>query len=183
MKEPKVPLSKLRFGSFPRLITGSPSTITNCPRLSVSYTGGDGTKLSSNVLLEDCWVHHLGMSEGAHADAVQIRGGTNIVIRSNFFDIPKPTVSPYSSNACLMMDSGESPLSNVLVEGNWLSGGNYTIYLTPGADPHGVSDITLSNNRFTRHFLYGPLNAKWKGAVISGNVWEDTGELMDINNQ
>ena len=79
------------------------------------------------------------------------------------------------------MDSSIAPLANILVEGNWLSGGNYTIYMNEWNYP--VSDMTLLNNRFTRFFQYGPLSDKFGGAVISGNVWEDTGELMSINNQ
>lgn len=151
-------------------------------RLDVHDIGGDGFKPSSNTVIERCWVHRLGTSPGAHADGVQIRGGTNIVIRGNFFDMPIPPPAGYSSNACLMMDSGLEPLSNLLVEGNWLSGGNYTIYLTLGSGAHGVSNATLRDNRFTRSYRYGPLRHTAGGAVISGNVWDVTGQLMEINN-
>ncbi len=34
--------------------------------------GGDGFKAEGNVLIEACWIHHLGTSDGAHADGVQV---------------------------------------------------------------------------------------------------------------
>lgn len=151
-------------------------------RLEIHETQSDAVKAQSNVLMEACWFHHLGKADGAHADCVQIRGGSNFVFRGNFFDIPVPPPDPYSSNACLMTDSGQSPLSDLVIEGNWLSGGNYTIYVTLGSGAYGVSGVTIKDNRFTRHFRYGPLRDKAAGTVISGNVWDDTGALMDINN-
>ena len=38
------------------------------------------------------------------------------------------------------------------------------------------------NNRFGRDYQFTPLMDESQGGVtITGNVWDDTGELMDIN--
>ena len=158
-------------------------------RLNMHESGSDGFKCTHDVLVEGCWVHHIGTNPGSHADANQTRWGSNFVFRGNFFDIPIGIGAPYKSNACFIMQTGDGPIDNVLIEDNWLTGGNFTVYFenkwSPGSTNPNFGDPTncrLLNNRFGREFRYGPLNTT--GYVeISGNVWDDTGELMDINNQ
>lgn len=135
-------------------------------RLDVHESQGDAFKvLGDNVVIEDSWFHHLGKSEDAHADGVQSQsdGATNIVIRGNHCDIPVPPPSGYKSNACWLGGVGD-----VLIEGNWLNGGNYTIYCNDGVD--------LIDNRFGREYRYGTITGSCR--TNTGNVWDDTGEPL-----
>ncbi len=152
-------------------------------RLNVHESGGDGFKTSSGSVVEYCWVHHLGTAEGAHADANQSRDGIGMVFRGNFFDIPIDIGEPYKSNACLIIQTGLGPIDDVLIENNWLSGGNFTLYITDKGRGHGPpTNVRIINNRFGRQYRYGVLDRD--GPVhLKGNRWDDTGGLMDINNQ
>ena len=80
-----------------------------------------------------------------------------------------------------MVRSNGGPISGLVMEGNWLNGGNYCVYLIQDGDP--LTDVLLKNNLFGRDFRYGPLSTggTLQGLVITGNRWEDTGELMGIN--
>ncbi len=148
-------------------------------RLDVHECGGDAFKAHGNAVIEDCWIHNLGMEPGAHADGDQSLVGMNITIRHNNMDMPVG-LSGYESNSALSMSAFYGPAGNILIEENWFNGGTYTIYLTD--DSHGpMTNVRVLNNRFGRDYHYGVLYND-TSAVISGNVWDDTGELMDINN-
>ncbi|MEM1448998.1 MAG: LamG domain-containing protein [Planctomycetota bacterium] len=162
-------------------------------RLNIHEMGSDGVKCDGTNIVENCWIHHLGRDPGAHADGNQTRGGGgchNIVIRGNNFDMPIPDGPngpgpPYASNATLFISTAVGTTDNVLIEGNWMNGGNFTVYLRDKQRGYGPpSNVTMINNRFGRDYRHGVLvNDPGLGAIISGNVWDDTGELMGINNQ
>ena len=64
-------------------------------RLNIHDSGGDGMKATENVLVEECWIHHLGTNDGAHADGNQSRWGSNFIFRRNNFDMPVNVGPPY----------------------------------------------------------------------------------------
>ncbi|MFT4647431.1 MAG: hypothetical protein ACI9X4_000643 [Glaciecola sp.] len=158
-------------------------------RLNLHESGGDGFKCLSDVLVEACWVHHLGTSPGAHSDCNQSRWGSNFTFRGNFMDLPIDIGQPYKQNAAFIMQTGDGPMDNILIEDNWLDGGNFTVYIVNKVPPPGSSrpnygdptNARLLNNRFGRNFRYGVLSTTGN-VLISGNRWDDTDELMDINN-
>ena len=150
-------------------------------RLNIHHSGGDGIKAEGNVLVEGCWIHHLGMNPGAHADGNQTRNGSNIVFRGNNIDMPEG-LTGFRTNAAFIIQDETGPVSNFLIEGNWLNGGNYTIMLA-NEQYGGPSNITILNNRFGRDYRYGTLTLDGLSVVASGNVWDDTGAPMSWNTQ
>jgi hypothetical protein len=136
-------------------------------RLDVHDSHGDGLKADTNVLIESCWVHHLGTAAGAHADGVQVSSGSHIVIRGNFFDMPSG-VSGYASNAAVFTGRDFGPIDDVLVEGNWLNGGNYTLFID-------ATNVVVRDNLFGRDYQYG-LRATYPGSSYTwtNNRWWDT---------
>jgi hypothetical protein len=67
-------------------------------------------------------------------------------------------------------------------DSNWLNGGGYTLYMISRA-PYSMHDSFVINNRFGRDYRYSPLRVgdRIYNLQVSGNVWDDTGALMDIN--
>lgn len=155
-------------------------------RLNLHESGGDGVKTRGDVLVEACWIHHLGSNPGAHADGNQTRVGDRIVFRDNNIDMPvstSPNGEPgYLSNAALIIQDSLGTIDDFLIEGNWLNGGNYTVFITPN-HPSGITNLRVLNNRFGRDYRYGPFQTGGIPMIVSGNVWDDTGELLDANNQ
>jgi len=130
-------------------------------RIYIHNMAGDGFKAFGNVLIERCYVTNVGQGEGAHGDGVQgpWSAGTYEEVRilnSNFL------LNSGSLTACIF--TGEY-LSHVLVQGNRLSGGSYTVYCSP--------NHTVVNNVFGRDDAYGIRTGTCGG--WSGNVWADTG--------
>lgn len=147
-------------------------------RLHVHDGDGDGLKVQGDggpTIVESCFIEKLGRGDAAHADGNQTRGGSNITFRYNNIYMPYPGTPgypgpPYKSNATFML---QGKISNFVIEWNWLTGGNYTIYSAGG--------VSVRNNIFGRE--NGGLAAGKEGRRIrngrfdewSGNRWEDTG--------
>ena len=153
-------------------------------RLDVHDSGGDGLKPNGpDFVLEDSWVRRLGKNDGSHADGVQARNSsddrdfTGLVIRRNFFDMPKG-LSGYRSNACIyLQDESENAgrILNAVIQDNWLNGGNYTLDIR-GSQQEGH---VITGNRFGRDYQYGVVYGASEAAVWSNNVWDDNGGVVD----
>ena len=152
-------------------VTGAENGIgfDNWTARRVLFTGqyGDGVKLGSNVKLEDSVIRDLRPAAGAHADGGQLQfGAVNLVIRRNTIDLG---TTP-DANAALFLcpDQGPSTDGPILVEGNYLNGGNYTLALLDGANgAYHVRNVTIRGNRFGPDHAYGTHNVNepcaWTG--------------------
>jgi hypothetical protein len=63
-----------------------------------------------------------------------------------------------------------------------MNGGNYTLFIT-AKNGYTFDACTVTQNRFGRDYRFGPLrtDGPLSNIHLSGNVWDDTGELMSIN--
>jgi len=159
-------------------------------RLNIHDSGGDALKLTNNVLVEGCWIHRLGKTADAHADGNQTRSGKNLTFRGNNFDMPNPGSpnypgAPYKSNANFIISTAVGPIDNILIEGNWLNGGNYTIYSIDKGRGYGFpTNVRVINNKFGRDNAGYPdkITARIRTGSFSqwsGNVWEDNGQPLN----
>ncbi|MDG4833523.1 hypothetical protein O7627_30070 [Solwaraspora sp. WMMD1047] len=140
------------------------------------HSSVDGPRVGSRSTVVDSWVHRLVRTANTHNDAVQAVGGSDIVVRRNRLDAYRPdTADPM--NACLMIGSKpRSAVRNVLVEGNYCTGGNYSIGVR--ADLTG-SGIVIRANTFGRDYRYGVIARPDQPGVEwdrPSNIWFDTGE-------
>jgi hypothetical protein len=160
-------------------VGGTGFTLRRC---EVYGTGADGINPYSDAVIEANWVHGLavpGLHPGPHADGIQMTKGSNVVIRGNFIDVPIDS-GMASSNSCIFLKTDMGPISNVTIEGNWLNGGNYTIYSLAANGNGAPTGVTVANNRFGRDYRYAL--ASFGGPVASsGNVWDDTGEVVTLD--
>lgn len=152
--------------------------------------GGDAIKIdrnpdsTCNTIVEYCLLHHTGKNPESHSDGIQIRGGSNIIIRYNRIWYPiAHNQDGYNTNAAIIAASALAELHDLQIYGNFLEGGNYTVYINDKEVGFGLPyNIVLNNNLFGRDYRFGVLNAdigaNWD---IDGNLWYDTLEWMDIN--
>jgi len=139
----------------------------------VYQSGGDGFKPGHDCVIEANWVHTLGYKNpSAHSDGVQIRGGSNVKVVGNYFDLPLDKPETKSNSAVFIQGfAGRNGSSDILVEGNWCKGGNFAIHgFSNGADP---ATIRIVNNHFYRgspRYGFAQLEA---GVVWKGNTYED----------
>jgi len=138
-------------------------------RLDISYMA-DGIADHSG-LVEDCFIHNMVRYEGSHNDGIQCGKVGAFVIRHN-------TIIMEQQTGAVNISTNAGPINDVLIEGNYLGGGSYTLYVRDNAygTPTGV---TIRDN-LIRRGQYGFLSAE-SDAVI---VWEnnrdaDTGDLIE----
>ena len=144
-------------------------------RSNIYQMGEDGVVASgNNGIVLSSYIHNLGTATGAHADGVAIQGGSNWVIRGNNFDLPEHAGN--LSNSCVYLEPYWGPVSNVVIDGNWLNGGNFVVYSV--TDRSGTpTGVQVTNNFFGHDYNYGLLDAN--GTVLwQNNYWMDTNLLV-----
>ncbi|MBL7501232.1 right-handed parallel beta-helix repeat-containing protein [Frankia sp. CNm7] len=140
-------------------------------RLNV-HDCGDGLRAADNVTIEDSYIHDLVAGPDVHNDGIQSDGGSNVLIRHNRIEVRFSQTSP------ILMSTNTAPISDVVVEGNYLAGGGYCLYAgTTGGGP--VTNMRVVNNRFSQKFFpkcgyWGPATGAGPDTVWSGNVWDET---------
>lgn len=148
--------------------------------------GEDNVFLQSGVHLRDCFVHDLERITGSHNDSFQSGGANDAsVVHCTILcarRLPDGQGVEFSDgwydpfNAVLMIGNYAGAINGVLFEKNLVDGGNYSFNenWTVAFTTRPVTDLVVRNNRFGRHFRYGPkaISGLW---TWEGNVWDDTG--------
>lgn len=153
-------------------------------RLAIHESGGDGVKVQgSDFTMESCWVYDLGAKVDSHADGVQgtVNSGRwrKHVYRGNFFDMAVDELEdPYQSNATIFLHAKNdlSGIDGIVIENNWLIGGNFSLPIN-----NNMTGIIVRNNKFgqiDQEVRFGLLQIDSDDKVVSGNTFEDSGELI-----
>jgi hypothetical protein len=145
-------------------------------RCHIHQTGSDGVRPTGPALVERNFIEKLGYDK-AHADAVQMLVGSHVTFRYNHIDIPfdDPT---WMNSACFMIQRNKGPVDDILVERNWLRGGDYCIRFTSG-----VTNYRVRENIMLGKHEYGPWGSEVErlpAAAFCGNV-DATGKLFAKN--
>jgi hypothetical protein len=126
----------------------------------------NGFDIDDSTSVLDSYIHDLYEGSTGHADGIQLAGGANIRIKHNTI------FAPGGTSAIISHPTGNA---NVLVEGNLLAGGAYTLYCPRDAS----RDYRVVANRFGRNFsakggAYGAWTGCKKVAVVRDNFWDNT---------
>ncbi|MDE3816107.1 hypothetical protein [Sinorhizobium meliloti] len=139
---------------------------------------GEGTFLRNNIYgaengltvygpseIRDNYIHGLAGDGGSHYDAIEINGGHNIQILHN------TVINENTQTSAIMLDNWAGGLSNIKVDGNYLEGGGYTVYLDDRFGGGAVDDasISITNNQVGGGY-YGDFALYGNNPVMSGNV-------------
>jgi hypothetical protein len=130
----------------------------------------DGVQMYDHDVLENSYIHDLAFTSSSHNDGVQQNGGSNDVVRHNTI------FNPHNQTSCVNFTTDFGGISNILITGNLLNGGNYTVYSRSGGngDPTG---LTVTGNHFGSADVFGLLSND--GSVAwSGNVSDSTGQAI-----
>jgi hypothetical protein len=144
-------------------------SFTNYTARRVNVHGSsDGFKADSNVTIEDSYIHDLVVTATSHNDGIQTTGGSNVTIRHTTCKLSTTN----GANACMQIGNEHGANSNWLITDNLLDGGGWTINAG-----NGNTNMTVTNNRFTRNAGYGP--GTIPGSTSSGNYYDDNGAPID----
>jgi hypothetical protein len=134
----------------------------------------DGVKAFGNVTIENCWIHDLNAQSGnpadgaggyTHNDGIQAGAGSHIVIKDNRIERP-------GNNSAVFIDSDQGKIDDVTIEGNFLDGGGYTLYViqSRSAPQFGSpTNVTVEGNVFGKNWTQGPVTLA-PGVTFTDNV-------------
>lgn len=132
-------------------ITGSHVTV----RRSNIHDVVDGIKIGHWSVYEDNWIHGLAAGDDAHPDGMQALEAAGFEIRGNVIDAP----ASRGGNAALLLKADSGPISDGVIEGNRLNGGNYTVFIIGAGDGSnarfGVQRVTFRGNAYGSDARYG----------------------------
>jgi hypothetical protein len=126
-----------------------------------------GAYIGSNVLIDSCYVHDL---VGTGAMGVGSDAANQLTVQNSNIDLAG------LDGWAVMVDGAQGPLTNVLVEANWLNGGSWTVR---AGDPNG-SNIQINDNRFGRGATTGPLYLA-PNATQARNVYDDNNAPVPVS--
>jgi hypothetical protein len=138
----------------------------------------DGIFAGDNSLYERVYCHDL-MSD-AHADCFQDVGHSNYTIRSSTLD--GRFANGATANAAIIIKSDFGPISNVVVEGNYLNGGNLIVMVDKGSSYAAPKNILIRENAFGRDVRFPPgVLLRHPSATITwqNNYWANNGQFID----
>ncbi|MEP7055421.1 MAG: hypothetical protein ABI912_09260 [Actinomycetota bacterium] len=141
--------------------------------LRVVSTGcEDGFLLGDGATLSDSWCYGLvpRTNPAGHDDCIQSTAGSNITIRHNALDGPWR-----GQTSGILIKSDQGPISNVIIDNNYISGGSYTVYVLPGGYPM-PTNVRLTNNRLRMNSArYGPCSYGRPRPISVRTVWDHNG--------
>ena len=139
------------------------------------HSAEDGIRVGADdVTIEDSYIHDLSRMPEGHHDCIQIRSGRNVTIRGNSLQsYVAETDDPMNAAIQIGSLSGDEQIANLLVIGNLMNGGNYTIN---GGGRDEVESARYSRNRFGHDFRYGVVGNLQNSIWEDTNVWHETGE-------
>jgi hypothetical protein len=150
----------------------------------------NGLSVNQDVTIEDSYIHDLDMAEGAHTDGIQLSFGhwngssypccaKNVTVRHNTI-LGGDDAGHFATSAIISNKLG--PDENVLIDGNLMAGGAYTLF----CDQQGFTGINyrVTNNRFSTRYSskvgYFGASTDCSDEVRSGNVIHETGQSLSL---
>jgi len=128
---------------------------------------------------DDGWPDSTGVCSGPeHFDGLTSDGGTNEVYDHNTIR------NPCTQTSAILISTNTSPISNVTITNNLMTGGGYTLYCA--ASNPGVGGFeTVTGNRIAKTYrstsgFYGPTAYCSSSGVTawSNNVWDEDGSPL-----
>lgn len=136
----------------------------SCGRSAGSYgiNGGDNatfTRLNvrlcenaiepgNNVVFQDSWVHDMWAQSAGHNDGVSIDGShSNVKILRNNINMAGCSGCGTPTSSVMIDNWPSGSLTGIVVDGNWLAGGQFVMYLDSQFSS-GTITATVTNNKF-----------------------------------
>lgn len=147
---------------------------------------GDIIRMDGRATIQDSWLHTPRNAAGAdpHNDIMQSTNATYIRILHNRLDhTPGAT-----QTSCILLKADIGPISDVVVDGNLINGGGYSVYWYDAG--YKSTNGRFTNNRWQRSPTGGmwPKGGYWgpwatnsaSTPVWSNNVWDDNGAPISL---
>jgi len=139
----------------------------------------DGVRMGNSITIEDSWIHSMTRMGTLHPDAIQGISAQDVIIRGNALD-PRNSVTGDFANSAIQLGSetGTMLSRNVLIENNYVTGGNCTINISGTIN---AENVQVRNNRFGTESRYNcPVLTSVSVPMGEANVMDVTGYPIQV---
>jgi hypothetical protein len=160
-------------GDFPEAAIGGDRW--SGERVEITRVTGDGARLGEGSRLRNSALRDFTTAPGRQASALVVRGtGRDVLVEDNRVELGS---GPGRDSAVLLapQEPAERADGPVLIRGNVLGGGRYTVRQE---EPRVATDVRISGNRFRRDAEEAPLRVP-RHTVLEDNVYLDGARLPD----
>jgi len=151
-------------GDFPEAAIGDERWTAE--RIEITAVTHDGARLGDGARLRNSSLHQFAPAPDAPADGLVVRGD-DVLVEDNRIE-PGP-VAGSAVHVLPAAAPGERP---VVIRGNVLGGGGYTVHEDTAPDSGGPVEVLITGNRFRRDAAQGPLHVS-SSVVLSENTFVD----------
>jgi hypothetical protein len=122
------------------VMASSHLSVTRCEMRNI----GHGVEVGNDYTIQDSWIHATtdGPDHDWHVDGIISSNGVNGVIRHNTI-----VLTGDGMTGAVSVGSSLGRIDNVLIQGNLLAGGNYTVYIQDQGHP--ATRIRVLDNLFS----------------------------------
>jgi hypothetical protein len=143
-------------------------------RVEITGVTSDGAHIGDGSRLRNSTVHDFSTASGREADALVLQGtGRDVLVEDNRVELGR---GPGSAVLVAPDRVGERAEGPVVIRGNLLGGGQYT--LRQDSPAASMTDVRITGNRFRRDAEQAPLRVP-RRAVLEDNTYIDGGQLPD----
>ena len=149
-----------------------------------SYVHGweNGMPVGGGSMLQANYIDRLqGGQPGAHYDGIEVYGGgAPSKLWGNNIRLTDPKDEWRGETGAINLTAWAGDIDAVEMNGNWLGGGSYTLYVDE-QNGDQATNVKVTNNRFYRDSAaYGTHLVRDEASVIvwSGNVFDDNGDSV-----
>jgi hypothetical protein len=145
---------------------------------------------NNNVIMQANYFHANVAAPGTndpHDDVMEVRVGTNIKILGNNLTQTNADESWQHNTGALYAAATYGKLDQLTIDGNWLGGGTYSLYMTTvkGQSSSAVlgTTVDVTNNKWYRNsYAYGThdYQSPWHPSTWSNNTFEDNGQAIKL---
>lgn len=143
--------------------------------------------IGGNMTIQANYIHAM-KGDGSttpHYDGIEVYSGSNSKIWGNNIMVNDPNSNWLGDTGAINITTEWSSVDNVEVNGNWLGGGSYTLYVRKSSAGGGFtySNIKVTNNRWygsaPKGFAaFGPMSDDGGSITTTGNVWDTSGQPL-----
>lgn len=114
-----------------------------------------------------------------HYDAVEVYGGNGHKLWGNHLRNTKPDGTWLGDTGAINLTAYDGNIDDVEINGNWIGGGGYTLYVAEQFTSH-ASNVRVTNNKWYRNSYQWGTHTLVNAAVTtwSNNTFEDNGQAI-----
>lgn len=123
----------------------------------------NGVNVYGPSMINDNYIHDMSGTPEAHFDGIEINGGGGTSIIHNTI------INDNDQTSAIMMDNYFGGIHGIVIDGNYLAGGGYTVYVDDRFTNTTIDDIQITNNYLGQGFWGYYAFYDNQNVILSGN--------------